>query len=454
MPLGAQRLDSLSEALRPLASHAASAQLSRGRWAGIPAASTYAAGGRAATSVERPADDATARGWTCSGDAEEWMEDEWSRLDVAPRLSDALRGSGHEGAAAILVLCQDGPDLAEPLNEERLGTITGLRPLLGSRLSPGPLRYADPGHPRFDEPTTYYVTGPSAGGAYQVHETRLLRVPGEPMAHDHVRTGHVLPWAGRPRLSQQVLVALRRYQDALRWVPTLIERKQQPVHAAAGLAEQLAAADEQVAVARAAGLPEPTLDAYDVVRARARAVDLTRGTLGTVVVDGDDKFTVLDASLSGLGEAFSVLEKALAAAARMPLSILFGETATGLNATDRGSFESYFGLVGGVQNRQARPALERLTHLLWRQDAFRALEPPRWRVVFNPLWLPSAREQADANKVRSEARKADADALATLADLGVAGPEELREAVRAVIPEWGLSEASPPEPVEVDGPEA
>lgn len=425
----AHRMDALADALRPL-SERSGVDYATGLWGNARGALIYAQGGLAATIIDRPADDATARGWTCEGDDDGLMADEWSRLNTAPVFADALRSAGRDGAAAILPLCQDGPSLAEPLNEGNLGTITALRPIAGAQLSPGPYRYADPAHLRYGEPTTYSVSDPNISGAYQVHETRLLRVHGEPMAAAGSRS--TLPWAGRVRLSGRVAEDLERYRSALKWLIALLQRKQQPVHAAAGLAEMLAqpATDD--------------FDPYAVVRARARSVDMTRGILGTVMVDGEDSFTVLDASLAGTGEITHIFERALCGSARMPFVILFGESPKGLGATGDGDFEGYYGYVGQVQNRQVRPGVERLTSLLWLQDAFRDREPKRWRIVFNPLWLPTETEQAVASRTRAEARKAEAEGLQVLADLGVASPDELRAAVRAVMPEYGLSDAPPP----------
>lgn len=466
MPRGAFRLDGLADALAPFAgrnaadragffgSVAAFASLG----GDLAAELAYAEGGLAATIVDRPADDAVSRGFECEGDERGDVADEWSRLDAAPVMADALRYAFRDGAAAVLVLCEDGPSLAEPLREDRIGAILGLRPLSGARLSAGPYRYADPAHPRYGEPTTYRVRDAS-GGEYEAHETRLLRVPGEPMAASNgggrgSSVSATLSWAGRPRLGGNVAEDLRRYQQGLRWLLTLLERKQQPVHAADGLAEMLAAADTERRVALAAGLAVPADDAYAVVRARARSVDMTRGTLGTVMVDGKDKFSVLDLDLSGVGEVVREFKIALASSTRTPVSILFGESAKGLNATGENDFEGWYGHVAQVQNRCLRPALERLTRLIFRQDAFRAREPERWRVVFSPLWQPSDAERAETAERRARAVKAEADALAVLADLGIATPEELRDAARNRVPGWGLPAAAAPGAVPDDAGEA
>ena len=96
MAFDPHRLDGLAEALRPLASQAGATHLARLPWSDLDAALAYAEGGLAATIVDRPADDATSRGWTCEGDAAGLMADEWSRLDVAPMLADALRAAGRD----------------------------------------------------------------------------------------------------------------------------------------------------------------------------------------------------------------------------------------------------------------------------------------------------------------------------------------------------------------------
>lgn len=445
------RFDGLADALAPFAGQAAAgygrvapSRFAASLWGDVSAELLYAEGGLAARLCDRPADDAVARGWDCEGDEAGLMADEWSRLDAFPVFADALRYAFRDGAAAVLVLCEDGPDLAEPLREDRLGAVTALRPLSGAQLVAGAYRYADPAHPRYGQPTAYRVRDLDGGGEYAVHETRLLRVPGEPVARAARFARDALPWAGRPRLSGQVAEDLRRYRDALAWLLTLLERKQQPVHAADGLAEMLAAADAERRVALAAGLAVPADDAYAVVRARARSVDLTRGTLGTVMVDGKDKFSVLDLGLGGCGEIMAEFKTALAASSNLPLTILFGDNAKGLNASDVGSHESYYQFIAQIQNRCLRPGVERLTKLLFRQGEFQTREPDRWRIIFAPMWTETAKEAASVAEIKARARKAEAEALSTVADLGVASPEELRSAARAVLPEYGFDDGGVP----------
>lgn len=451
MDRSAFRFDGLADALAPFAGQAAAAfgrpapsRYAASLWGDVSAGLLYAEGGLAARLCDRPADDAVARGWECEGDPAGLMADEWSRLDVFPVFADALRYAFRDGAAAVLVLCDDGPDLAEPLREDRVGTVTALRPLSGAQLVGGAYRYADPAHPRYGQPTAYRVRDLDGASEYTVHETRLLRVPGEPVARGIRDARDALPWSGRPRLFGQVAEDLRRYRDALAWLLTLLERKQQPVHAADGLAEMLAAADAERRAALAAGSAVPADDAYAVVRARARSVDMTRGILGTVMVDGKDKFSVLDLGLGGTGEIMAEFKTALAASSNLPLTILFGDNAKGLNASDVGSHESYYQFIAQIQNRCLRPGVERLTQILFRQSEFRTREPDRWRIIFASMWTETAKEAASVAEIKARARKTEAEALSTFADLGVASPEELRSAARAVLPEYGFDEGGVP----------
>lgn len=390
----------------------------------------YEQGGVAATIVDRIADDATAHGWRCEGDDSEIIADEWSRLNLQPVLADAGRLARLTGAAAVLVLCEDNSSLREPLNEARIGSILGLVAIAGDRLSPEPELYGDASRPGYGTPMRYRVQPEHGGDSYVVHETRLLRVPGEPMPRRRVGFGGV-PWSGRPVLDGAVAVDIRRYRDALGWIPVLLERKQQPVYAMSGLAETLALG----------------VEGEQLVQKRLNVTDTVRGVLNTVAVDADDTYTITDLSLSGVSDGLHELKVSLCASSGHGMPILFGEQPKGLNATGEGANEAHYSKVGQFQNRTLRPAVERLTYLIWRQAALQARadtrEPARWQIEFNPLWTETDGQRSIRLKAEADTRKANADTLVAVAGIGSATPEELRGAVQVLMPELGLDGEMP-----------
>lgn len=367
----------------------------------------YSTDGLAALIVDRPAEDALSRGFTVEGDEDETVLNEVDRLDAIQHLTDALRWARLHGAGAVLMLVDDGRRLDQPLNVAGLRRINDLLSYPASAITAGRARYADPAQANYGEPILYTLQ-PRHGQPFDVHESRLLRVSGDALSYG--ATTMEIPWMGRSAL-EGCRADLQRYRDALMLTRAILERKQQPVHKMAGLADTLAL---------------PGNEGEQIIAARLRNVDLTRGLFTTVAVDGGDEFSVLDAAVSGIDALLNGFRIALAASAGVPVPILFGEGLSGLGNSGIGELSVYHGRVRTAQERSLRPAIERLVSLIWAQSEVAAREPEKWRVAFNPLWSPSEKELADAESVRATAFKTRAEAIIALQDGQLVTPDEAR----------------------------
>lgn len=366
----------------------------------------YAADGIAGVIVDRPAEDALSRGFTVEGDQDRTILSEVDRLDAIQHFTDAVRWSRLNGGGAILILTDDGSSLSQPLNPERIGLIRDLKAYPITALSPTASRYTDTTRANYGQPIYYDIT-PEYGDNFTVHESRLLKVSGAPLTYAAAR-GRSIPWRGRSAL-EACRDDLWRYREALRLTREILRRKQQAVYKMKEMAK---------AIGQTLTNPDGSI-AFDGKRSvmdRLALADMVRGVMTTVAVDGEDDFTVLDTNLSGISDVLGGYKTALSASSRMPVPILFGEGLSGLGNSGEGEQGIYHGLLSGTQERTIRPALERFVSLLWAQRQLRVPQPERWRVVFNPLWSPTEKEAADAELVRANARKTEAEALVVLAD--------------------------------------
>lgn len=382
----------------------------------------YATDGLAALIVDRPAEDALSRGFTVEGDEDETVLNEVDRLDAIQHLTDALRWARLHGAGAVLMLVDDGRRLDQPLNVAGLRRINDLLSYPASAITAGRARYPDPAQANYGEPILYTLQ-PRYGQPFDVHESRLLRVSGDALSYRSAVMD--IPWMGRSAL-EGCRADLMRYRDALMLTRAILERKQQPVHRMAGLADTLALPDGE---------------GERIIAARLRNVDLMRGLFTTVAVDGGDEFSVLDAAVSGIDALLNGFRIALAASAGVPVPILFGEGLSGLGNSGSGEQGIYHARVRTAQERSLRPAIERLVSLIWAQSEVAAREPEKWRVAFNPLWSPSEKELADAESVRATARKTEGEWLDGLVAGQMALPEEARAYAAKRWPELAISEA-------------
>lgn len=371
-------------------------------------ADLYTNNGLAAKIIDRPADDAFQRGVEIEGDADNVMSDEYDRLSVPAVMSDCIRWSRLYGGSAILLIAKDGGNFEDPLNLDTLDTIEELKVLDVTCINRTGRYYTDPTQINYGKLEYYNITLPGHQ-AFQVHETRLIPMGGEPLPNKYHYQA-TIPWFGRPIL-EGCMANIARYDQALEWSLRLLERKQQAIYNMGGLGEMVANDDT------------------DLVVRRINMVDQVRGILNSIVVDKDDTYTVQNLGLDGLEPLINEYQTAICADTSMPEVILFGKATKGLNNTGAGDLESYYGMVQHIQQIIAYPTLEKLTSILWVQKSLKGKIPDKWEIEFNPIWSPSELEEANTENIEAQANSSKVTTLISLMDNGILAPEEVRKIV-------------------------
>ena len=361
-----------------------------------------------ATIVDKPADDCFARGFEVEGDDDDLMQDELDRLSVASTYADAVRWARLFGASVIMLLAKDGGELTDPLNLNSLDTIEDLIIYDNRHIKPTDVLYTDPESIMYGKPELFRIM-PPGGNQFEVHETRLIPFTGEPSPKSISSKTNVW-WLGKSALdycSQDII----RLERALTWTERLLERKQQGIYQMEGLGDMFA----------------NNLD--HIVQKRIALVDHVRCILSSVVVDKTDDYDIKNLGLDNVQNVLNEFEVQVCASSQMPSVILFGKSASSLNATGAGELEIYYSLVGRIQSRVVKPALEKLISILWLQKALKSKIPDKWHIEFEPLWVPPEKEQAEVKQLEAAAKSAEVTMLLTLMDAGILAPEEVRKIV-------------------------
>ncbi|WP_066733561.1 DUF1073 domain-containing protein [Cupriavidus sp. D384] len=377
-------------------------------------AELYASGGLFARVVDLPADKAVSRGIRIDGDNDQVMANEFDRLGVLPAIGDALRWARLTGGAGIVVVANDGGLLRSPLNTLALDQIEELRVFDLDDISATEQRYGDPTKANFGLPELYRVRTQATGAAsaeFYVHETRLIPVPGDPLPR-RVAALKGVPWAGRSMAARPYQTILD-YQRSLRLALGILERKQQAVYGMKGLAALIQARME------------------DVVQKRVGLVDAVRGIRNTVAVDAEDEYRIEDTNVAGVREIVNEFQIALSAETGIPVTLLFGRSPAGQNATGEADFETLHDLVEGLRQNKAAPALERLVALIAAQKKLAGKAPDQWSIVWPALETPTDREAADVRKTQADAEASEADALGSLVDRGILSEQEATDHLKA-----------------------
>lgn len=392
----------------------------------------YQRDGIAATVVDKPAEDAMAFGFEIEGDEGDLVLNEMDRLYASIHLTDAIRFARLYGASAILMLVQDGAPMNAPLVPENVRQLDDLIVYEGSKIFAETDRYNNPAFRNYGKPIYFRIT-PNEGLPFVVHESRLIKFSGLP-AGGHARFG-VMPWPGRSVL-ETCIDSIKRYRDGLRLAKYIMERKQQAVHSMTGLSEMLQSAEGKA-----------------IVQEKILMTDSVRGLLNGVTIDGGpgngqgdgDKYTVIDLSLGGIDSVLGEFRDAISADTRIAQTVLFGSDVKGLGSTGTGEQSIYHSLVKNIQERDLRPAMEQLAAIIWAQRTVAASEPERWRIKFHPLFSPSARDVAEVDQMRANARKVHMEAVISAASGYLITQDEARLAANIAFPELELDKGKAPD---------
>lgn len=368
----------------------------------------------AARIVEALPDEALRQGFELRFEGEEGaaVQEAMRRLHVRQQLHDAWIWGRLYGGGAVLVAADDGRSPERPLDEERLRTIHGLhvldrRDLIAHRWD------ADPTSPSFGEPETYLLQATATVGAaarepgrngglalsqgVEVHRSRLVLFGGALTSRR--RRLELNGWD--ESVLQRVLDALRDTQSNWQGASALMTDASQAVYKIKNLVEMLKGGNK------------------DALRTRMEMTEMSRSVLRAILLDAEmEDFERKSTSFAGLPDMIDRSWVRLAAAARMPVTILMGQAPAGLNATGESDHRAWENQVQAAQEHVLRGPAERLVRLmLLAQDGpTGGQEPEGWELVFPPLRQSSEKERAEVRKLRAQADALYLDRGVFLAD--------------------------------------
>ena len=315
----------------------------------------------------------------------ERLQEAWKALtDFRLRSADTLIREALSygrlfGLSAIWIGADDRGLSEDPLDKARVKSpIRFLRVLDRRELSPSADLDLDPASPGYGEPLfwTYY---PQVGGqSIKLHRTRLLFFGGAPV-----------PFRERASASG----GLSYSDDSVLQAPYDVLRAEGQTWAS--VANTLTDAGQ--AVFRMSGLMDLIARGQgSTLNDRMSTLDMTRSVARMMVLDKENEdFTRETYSFSGYGEILSRLMERLAAAADMPLTILFGVSPAGLNATGESDIRLFYDRVRQKQLEILEPRLRFLYTLVALSVG---IDPTGLEISFPPLWQPGPVEAENLRK--------------------------------------------------------
>lgn len=352
----------------------------------------YAASALAGRIVDLPADEMV-RAWIHfkgpSTEEQTAIAQACETLKVQAELADGLRWARLYGTGLVFIGAVDGArNLAEPLDLKNISSIKYLKAFdredftVSKRDQYGePLTYTkviNEGAPVLVPDGTPIISG------REIHRSRFLRFEGTktpPRRRREFNEG----------FSDSVFVrlfeTLRGYHGSWSSAEALLEDFSQAVIKIKGLADAMAAHGE------------------DKVLARMEMIDTARSVLRALILDAEDEdFERKPTPMSGLPELLDRFLSRVAGDAGMPITMLFGTSPAGLNATGDSDIRFFYDSIARRQETELRPQLEYLLRIMFaaKDGPTKGVEPKVWSFVFNKLWQRTEKEQAELEKVVAE----------------------------------------------------
>lgn len=353
--------------------------------------SVYLGDGLGRRIIDIVADEMFRSGFSVDGASNEpEIHSRWDELNLTQQFTDAVAWARLYGGSMMLFGVNDGGDLESPMSE---GELEFVRVYDRYQVQPH-LRNIDTANAQYGEVEVYQIT-PFTGEPYYVHASRC-----------HIFDGERLPNQIRHQNQGWGASCLQGLYDAMidfgmshKHATSLLERKQQAVWKYKGLS-QLCQDDEGSAMARK----------------RINMVDMTRSINNMIGIDADDEdYVLMQGDLDGVVDVQDRKKQLICALTGIPESVLFGTRPSGMNSDDSQVPEAWKQLIGRKQKDEARPAVEKAVSLL--------TSDPIWTIKFNPLSVPSGKEQAETDQAQSTADNIYVDA-------GAISQSELRETLR------------------------
>lgn len=320
-------------------------------------------------------------------------------LQASERYCEALKLSALYGGALAVLGIQDGGALDEPLNENGVKGVDFIRVYDRYRVS-RLVKYSDPMDSRYGQ-TEKYLVSPCNGSPYTVHETRCIVFQGEfvPERMRELQDG----WSASTLA--KCWVQLQRYGVSHQWAEKLLERAQQAVNKMEGMAQQMMAANGQ-----------------KLIMDRLNILDMSRNILNTVAIDAKDDYTIQSAGMAGVPDVIDRFAVALSAVTGMPKTLLLGEQSKGMGGGNDGDLQNWYAHIKQLQKTRLLAPIDRLAGLLVNSLGL----PEDYLIEFNPLYVPSDKEEAEVEKIEADTEKVKADTMAAYIAAGVLDPSEGR----------------------------
>lgn len=306
------------------------------------------------------------------------LTDELLRLEAHTMQREAATWGQLYGGGLLLVGLADGGKSEDPLDLEALEKVEFLRAVERSDVTISGVE-GDPDSGRFGEPTSYTIRQAGTGGTFTTelwHHSRVIRYPG----------------ALTPR-------ELRIRNEG--WDHSVLDHTINSLKQTDGIWDNVAAmvADGSQGVWKIKGLFQAVVSGkLSQIQDRFTIADKARSLFRSLLLDADQEgFEYVHREFGGIADLLAQSAIRTAAAAQMPVTVLYGQSPAGLNATGESDIRLWYDRVEQYQTDVIIVGLRRLLFLVMSasEGPTGGKVPAGWGVEMNPVRKATPMEQGE-----------------------------------------------------------
>lgn len=318
--------------------------------------------------IELPASEMIRQGWKIDGDIKDEVNSKLEEINAFQKLTDLIKFSRLYGGALIILGVADGRSLEMPVDENNIYDVCWLhcfdRYVCYSQ--DGTFE-ANLNSPNYGYPNIYTVNDVRTGNVFTVHHSRILRMDWAtlPPRQQSYNDG----WADSCLLS--MYQELKNYSTAFANCGLIIQDFINNIMKIPDLGEKVASDCGNGQVSK-----------------RLDVINLSKSVANMLVLDKEEDLIKLTTNISGLPELLDRFMLTMSAVSGIPVSLLFGRSAAGLNATGDNDVRNFYDLIKQWQEYKLKPCLEKLIRYIFlsKNGPTNGIEPQNWGIKFTPLW--------------------------------------------------------------------
>jgi phage-related protein (TIGR01555 family) len=332
-------------------------------------------------------------------------------LYILEHLNLAAKNARLYGGACLLLFIDDGRPAYMPVDKRNIRRIEDIECLDRWQIAPV---INEENLYDYSKATYYQIISGDLINQPQlsyIHKDRILRFDGDWLPY-RIRQRNY-GW-GMSSL-QTVYDSFRHYWTGLNSAATLLTEFDIFVHKVRGLAAMLAAGKESS------------------IRDRLQVNDMSKSIYRGYAIDAEkEELEFISRNFGGIGEILEKLRVDIIGASKIPHTVLFGESPSGLGSTGRSEERDFAKMLADYQSVNFKRPMKKLLEyiMLSKEGPTKGELPESWRISFNPLFELNEREMAD---VRARVAAVDGRYI----QLGVLSPKEVADA-RYGGSEWSM----------------